>query len=634
MRTSKFMRFAYAAVALCAAVGVKVCAGAEVQHAGGARPVGMEQRFYYGSDGFVDRICEAAEDIGEASSDFHARFKAVLGLFGVEWPEGSLAVNVKTLGCVRVLNTPQNHAKIEAALNVLDAKPHMVELDCRFVEAGREALAAAGYFATNRVDGAALLSRLMARDDVNVLAAPRMIGRDGCETISKHVKRIRYPQDYAVVVDAEASNAVLRTSVAAVEPQNFEEREVGVTITADPAIGVDGRISFHLTAQLLDEPEWRDFGVKAAWEDAASYDFTMEQPMFPVRLSVETYVSIDPGETIVVGGVTDSRKKNEGRFVFLFVTARVTNDEGKEMTLGTLRKCRRIFSFPKEGMEARTYVMIPFNGCYIRETDAKQNKSPDEIAVDAAKRTKDFKDYFAEVNGVEWPSGSDVRYMPSLALLWVKTTPLNFDKLDVEYEKSGCARPVEMDFRILEAGREALDAAGYFATNRVDGAALLSRLMARGDVKLLEAPRVTVADRCEATVKGLMRYRYPRDFDVRIGAGAEPQNFAEEESGTILTVTPDLSRNLEPSIELDAILRLYGAPEWKNYGAAAKRKGAKAYDLKMEQPFFRERVNINNRISVKPCTMVVLGGGAEAPGGRDKAVLVFVTTRLAGSTRP
>ncbi|MBQ4230153.1 MAG: hypothetical protein II671_01225, partial [Salinivirgaceae bacterium] len=165
MRTSKFMRFAYAAVALCAAVGVKVCAGAEVQHAGGAKPAGMEQRFYYGSDGFVDRICEAAEDIGEASSDFHARFKAVLGLFGVEWPEGSLAVNVKTLGCVRVLNTPQNHAKIEAALNVLDAKPHMVELDCRFVEAGREALAAAGYFATNRVDGAALLSRLMARDD-------------------------------------------------------------------------------------------------------------------------------------------------------------------------------------------------------------------------------------------------------------------------------------------------------------------------------------------------------------------------------------------------------------------------------------------------------------------------------------
>ena len=44
--------------------------------------------------------------------------------------------------------------------------------------------------------------------------------------------------------------------------------------------------------------------------------------------------------------------------------------EGKEMTPGMLRKCRRIFSFPKEGMEARTYVMIPFNGCYIHFIDS------------------------------------------------------------------------------------------------------------------------------------------------------------------------------------------------------------------------------------------------------------------------
>ena len=258
------MRFAYAAVALCAAVGVKVCAGAEVQHAGGARPVGMEQRFYHCSDGFVDRICEAAEAIGEASRDFHACFKAVLGLFDVEWPDGSLSVNVKALGGVRVLNTPQNHAKIEAALNVLDTKPYMVELDCRFVEAGREALAAAGYFATNRIDGATLLSNLMARKDVKVLASPRMIGRNGDEIISKHVKRIRYPQDYGMVIDAGMSNAVLRTSAVAVEPQNFEERDVGVTVVATPTILKDGNVSVHLAAKFLDEPEWKDFGAKAA----------------------------------------------------------------------------------------------------------------------------------------------------------------------------------------------------------------------------------------------------------------------------------------------------------------------------------------------------------------------------------
>ncbi len=632
MRTSKFMRFAYAAVALCAAVGVKVCAGAEVQHAGGARPVGMEQRFYHCSDGFVDRICEAAEAIGEASRDFHACFKAVLGLFNVEWPDGSLSVNVKTLGGVRVLNTPQNHAKIEAALNVLDTKPYMVELDCRFVEAGREALAAAGYFATNRVDGAALLSRLMARDDVKVLAAPRMIGRNGEEIISKHVKRIRYPQDYDVLIDEGTSNTVRRTSAVAVEPQNFEEREVGVTVVATPTILEDGNVRVHLEAKLVDEPEWKDFGVKAAWEGAASYDLVMEQPMFPERLSLDAYLSLNLGETVVIGGVTDSREKNEGRFVFLFVTARVTNGEGTEMTPGTLRKCEKLCSFAKDGMEARTYVVIPFSGCHLREKDAEQKKSPDEIAADAANTTKTWKSYFAEVHGVEWPSGSDVHYMPSLALLWVKTTPLNFDKLDVAYEKAEGARPVEMDFRILEAGREALDAAGYFATNRVDGAALLSRLMARDDVKLLEAPRVAVTDNSEATMKGLMLYRYPQDFNVMIGTGAEPQNFEEQEVGTIISVTPGWRS--EDLLDLSIWVKLYGKPEWKNYGADAKWKKAKAYDLKMEQPFFRERVDINNRFIVKPGTTVLLGGGADAPDGRDKAVLVFMTPRSAGKVQP
>ena len=638
MRTSKFMRFAYAAVALCAAVGVKVCAGAEVQQVAGTNPVGMEQRFYPVSDSFPGRICEAAEGVGEASNDFHACFRTVLGLFDVEWPNGSLSVNVKALGGVRVLNTPQNHAKIEAALNVLDEKPHTVELDCRFVEAGREALAAAGYFATNRVDGATLLSRLMARDDVKVLAAPRMIGRNGDEISAKHVKKIRYPEDYDVVIDEGMSNAVRRTSAVAVEPQNFEEREVGVTVVATPTIHEDGNVRVHLEAKLVDEPEWKDFGVKAAWEGAASYDLTMEQPVFPERLSVDTYLSLDLGETVVVGGVTDSREKNEGRFVFLFMTARVTNGGEKKMTPVTMGQYKRWCSCAKNGMEVRTYVVLPpILGCSLRADDEHvEQKKSEEIVEEAAMRTREWKEFLTEVAHVEWPSGSDVHYLRSFNLLWVKTTPLNFDKLENRFKGlvDGVGSLVEMDFRILEAGREALDATGYFATNRVDGATLLSRLMARDDVKLLGVPCVAVTENCEATMKGLMLYRYPQDFDVMIGTGAEPQNFKEQEVGTILTVTPTLIRTSEKFFDLAVNFRLDGTPEWKNYGADAKWKKAKAYDLKMEQPFFRERMNIDSHVTVKPGTTVLLGGGADAPDGRSKAVLVFVTPRLAGKLQP
>ena len=46
MITSKFIRFAYVAVALCAAVCVKVCVGAEVPQVTGTKPADMEQRFW------------------------------------------------------------------------------------------------------------------------------------------------------------------------------------------------------------------------------------------------------------------------------------------------------------------------------------------------------------------------------------------------------------------------------------------------------------------------------------------------------------------------------------------------------------------------------------------------------------
>ena len=90
---------------------------------------------------------------------------------------------------------------------------------------------------------------------------------------------------------------------------------------------------------------------------------------------------------------------------------------------------------------------------------------------------------------------------------------------------------------------------------------------------------MAVTDNSEVTMKGLLLYRYPKDFDVMIGTGTEPQNFEEHEVGTILTVTPTLIRTSEKFFDLAVNFRLDGTPEWKNYGADAKWKKAKAYDL-------------------------------------------------------
>ena len=312
MRTSRIIRFAYAAVVLCAAVDVKVCVGAEVQQIAETKPADMVQRFYPVSDDFPDQLCEAAEDIGEASRDFHACFKAVLGLFDVEWPDGSLSVNVKALGGVRVLNTPQNHAKIEAALKMLDAKPHAVELDCRFVEAGREALAAAGYFATNRVDGAALLSRLMARDDVTVLEAPRVAVIDNCEATVKGLMLYRYPQDFNVMIGTGA------------EPQNFEEHEVGTMLTVTPTLTMTSEkfIDLAVNLRLAGTPEWKNYGADARWEKAETYDLKMEQPFFRERVNIDNHINVKPGTTVLLGGGADA-PDGRGKAVLVFVTPRL-----------------------------------------------------------------------------------------------------------------------------------------------------------------------------------------------------------------------------------------------------------------------------------------------------------------------
>ena len=82
-------------------------------------------------------------------------------------------------------------------------------------------------------------------------------------------------------------------------------------------------IDIELYTYLVGEPEWKDYGAKAKWKGAATYDLAMEQPFFPVRASTDTKVSMRPGATYVFGGGADRRKGDEDKFVFIFVTPRL-----------------------------------------------------------------------------------------------------------------------------------------------------------------------------------------------------------------------------------------------------------------------------------------------------------------------
>ena len=610
----------------------------------------MESRTYPMSVFFEEKLYAAAESAGIPCQwdDPEKWDLSVFELLGVDWPEGSSIKRIKSLGTMTVHNTPGNLSKFERILDEFNLDVAQIELDVRFVSAGRAALEAVGYFDTNRVDAAVLQERLMARDDVKLLEAPRIVTRPGEDAVVKHVKEIIYPTDYDVQLN---HNAAALTNAAAlfatVEPQAFTMRTIGSIVQVTPTLTDDWElIDLELNVQLVGEPEWKDYGAKAKGEGAATYDLPMEQPFIPV-FSADTKVSIRPGRTIVLGGVTDFRRKNADNFTLAFITARVLNGVGEvyapRVEKGSLREVRR--RFEAEGMESWTCHYVPTFVEYMRMASEKP-KTAQENAEEVAETEKFWREWFTLASGADWPEGAAVHELKGLNRIWVKNTPTNLVKIAKTLEEVYGNALVEFDLRYVEAGQKALSEVGYFGTNRVNAAVLLERLMARDDARLLEAPRVIARPGEEAVLKGVLEYIYPTDYDVNhactsqtvgtntvygsdsAGAAVEPQCFTMREVGTFVQVTPTLTADGKViDIELDA--QLVGEPEWKDYGAKAKWKGAATYDLAMEQPFFPVRASTDTKVSMRPGATYVFGGGADRrKGDEDKFVFIFVTPRL------
>lgn len=618
----------------------------------------MELRVYPVVPACVERMSlDDDAEIWLKKGDYEDYFASALNVLGVDWPEGSSIVYVKTAGTLNVRNTPDNLAKFEKILDEFALKSFNVEIDTRFVEIGRAALEAVGYFDTNRVDAAVLQERLMERQDAKLLESVRVVTHPGEEVVGKHVKEIIYPTDFDVQLKhniTSSTNAAALLS-ATVEPQRFTMREVGSIVQVTPTV-TDGAdlIDLELRVDLVGEPEWKDYGAKAKWEGAATYDLAMEQPLIPVRASVDTQISVRPGRTLVFGGVTDSRRANEDKFVLVFVTARLVDCAGGEFVPSSRRlsdpEVRR--KFESDGMESWTFFyQLSFDCCMMRacpDPDAKP-KTKEEKAAEVAEDERGIKEWFTEAAGVEWPEGSSLHKLRSLNRLWIKNTPENLAKvakLWTNIYNDGYCRNIEFDIRYMSADRKTLSEVGYFGTSRINAAVLQNRLMAHGGARLLESPRLVTRPGEETVCKGVMEYIYPTDYEVNhaltsqmdgtnivygtdsAGAAVEPQSFTMRETGTIVQITPSLTADGN-FIDIDLNTQLVGEPEWKDYGAKAKWKGAATYDLPMEQPFFPVRATTDAKVSMRPGATYVFGGGADRrKGDEDKFVFIFVTPRL------
>ena len=245
-----------------------------------------------------------------------------------------------------------------------------------------------------------ILHMLSQRSDTDLLSAPKVVTKSGQEATIKVVTIYRYPTDYDVTIQSSSGgsssssyygggNSSSGKILPMVEPQNFEQQEVGVILTCTPDVSAEGQmINLQLTPKVIGEPTWRDYGMKvpmAAVLPESAYGSTqiingiaqfvpntdsngndmewftvpMEQPFFTER-SIDTHVSIYNGATIVMGGlITEERKSMEDKIPFLgdipylgrffrsrsewsnkrnlliFVTARLVDPRGRQMTLGT-----------------------------------------------------------------------------------------------------------------------------------------------------------------------------------------------------------------------------------------------------------------------------------------------------------
>ena len=137
----------------------------------------LVERSYYISHEDNWSLLEAAESAGIRDGDLNKSIVPLSELFGVDWPEGSIVGNSSNINYICVRNTSENIEKFERFLSKAGVRPKNVEVDVKFVEAGRSALSAVGYFDGARTNAAIMLEKLLRRDDVKLLHATRGVAK-------------------------------------------------------------------------------------------------------------------------------------------------------------------------------------------------------------------------------------------------------------------------------------------------------------------------------------------------------------------------------------------------------------------------------------------------------------------------
>ena len=318
---------------------------------------------------------------------------------------------------------------------------------------------------------------------------------------------------------------------------------------------------------------------------------------------------------------------------------------------------------------------------------------PFALSAGTSEGTSDWKNFFGQL-GVNWPDGSSVKYMPSIGKLVVMNTADNLATLEqVLGALNVTPFQVEIEVRFVEVGqtdlnslglewilndnyeisekrndswlgaqsrrrlvmekgnltggfnflpqnqRETINNGGGIADNIATFTSILTNpelsvvlhaLANKTNADLLSAPKVVAQTGAQATIKSVVEYIYPTEYDVQMlesnnnnndsstytGAVVEPQNFQTREVGVILQVTPRVSSD-GSRISLDMTPSVVSIPTWKNYGSTypvygdqnliTGQRQVEYVQLNMEQPFFPVR-SLATSVDIYNGSTVVMGG--------------------------
>ncbi|MFC1462883.1 hypothetical protein ACFLQU_04675, partial [Verrucomicrobiota bacterium] len=131
------------------------------------------------------------------------------------------------------------------------------------------------------------------------------------------------------MIPSTNGNRAVAVVGAVVEPSGFEMREVGTILEVAPDVSPDGQmIALTFTPQLVQEPEWQDYGCDVKGTDGKKHKLVMRQPFFFAH-TISTSVSLFAGESMFIGG--GAPDKDPTRIVYMFVSVRLVGADGKPL---------------------------------------------------------------------------------------------------------------------------------------------------------------------------------------------------------------------------------------------------------------------------------------------------------------